>query len=82
MGGWLATSYYGQAVDVFGLFTLPALPVGENPDIGEAIFELHGTGGKAMLILIGLHILGALKHMVFDRDGNLWRMLPFGTPKA
>ncbi|QZH75650.1 MAG: cytochrome b [Erythrobacter sp.] len=82
LGGWLASSFYGQGVDVFGLFTLPALPVAESPNIGEEIFDLHGTGGEAMLILIGLHVLGAIKHMVIDKDGNLWRMLPFGTPKA
>ena len=36
----------------------------------------------ALLALIALHIAGALKHTVIDRDGTLWRMLPFGTPKA
>jgi len=82
LAGWLANSYSGQAVDMFGLFTLPALPVGENADTGEAIFELHGAGGGVMLILIVLHTLGALKHMFIDKDGNLWRMLPFGTPRG
>lgn len=82
LGGWLAESYEGHAVDVWGLFTLPALPVGENEELSHTFEELHGTGGEIMLYLIGLHVLGMLKHMVIDKDGNLWRMLPFGTPRA
>jgi cytochrome b561 len=34
-----------------------------------------------MLYLIVLHVLGALKHQFWDKDGNLYRMLPFGKPK-
>jgi cytochrome b561 len=82
LGGWLATSYYGVGVDIWGVFTVPRLPVGVNPDLGEGIFEAHAAGGTAMLVLIALHILGALKHQFFDKDGNIWRMLPWGTPKA
>jgi cytochrome b561 len=82
LGGWLATSFYGNAVDMFGLFTIPALPVVANEGAGEAIFEMHETGGTVMLALIVLHVAGALKHQLIDRDGNLYRMLPFGTPKG
>lgn len=82
LGGWFAGSSFGSSIDMWGAFTIPALPVPENPELGKSVFELHATGGKAMLILIGLHILGALKHMFIDKDGNLWRMLPFGTPRA
>lgn len=81
LGGWLATSFQGSGVGMFGLFTLPALPVIASEAAGEAIFEMHEIGGKIMLALIVLHVLGALKHHLIDRDGNLYRMLPFGTPK-
>ncbi len=82
LGGWLANSFFGQGVSVFGIFTLPALPVGQNPDAGEGIFEVHATLGTAMLVLIVLHVLGALKHHFLDKDGNLYRMLPFGSAKS
>ncbi|MCB5424803.1 cytochrome b [Altererythrobacter sp. CC-YST694] len=82
LGGWLGQSFYGLALDVFGVFTLPMLPVGKNPEMGHTIFEAHATGGTVMLALIVLHVLGALKHTFVDKDGNLFRMLPFGTPKA
>ena len=78
IGGWLANSYFGNAIDWFGMFSIPALPVGENPEVGKAIFGLHETGGKFMLILIALHVLGALKHTFLDKEGGITRMLPFG----
>ncbi|MXO74736.1 cytochrome b [Altererythrobacter aerius] len=82
LGGWIANSYIGKPIDFFGLFTIPALPTGTNPDLGGSIFDLHETGGKILLLLIVLHVAGALKHTLIDRDGTLWRMLPFGTPRG
>jgi len=82
LGGWLANSFFGQGVSVFGIFTLPALPLGQNPETGEGIFEIHATLGTVMLVLIVLHVLGALKHHFLDKDGNLYRMLPFGSAKG
>ena len=78
LGGWLASSYFGGGVDMFGLFSLPALPVGQDPEAGKAIFGLHATGGTIFLYLIALHVLGALKHTFFDKNGGIFRMLPFG----
>ena len=73
-----ANSLAGREVDMFGLFTIAPLPVGDNEDLAGNIFDLHATGGQIMLYLLALHILGALKHTFFDRDGGIFRMLPFG----
>ncbi|WP_375291533.1 cytochrome b [Qipengyuania sp.] len=78
LGGWVANSLVGRDIDFFGLFTIPPLPVGDNSELGGAIFGAHATGGTILLLLIALHILGALKHTFFDRDGGIFRMLPFG----
>jgi len=80
--GWLGSSMEGEAIDVFGAFTIPGLPVGPNRGLGHEILEVHGTLGQVMLYLIVLHVLGALKHHFVDRNGELYRMLPFGRPKA
>ncbi|MCL4673956.1 MAG: cytochrome b [Sphingomonadaceae bacterium] len=81
LAGWFAMSKYGAPIDVWGLFALPPLPVAADPEGAKAIFEQHATAGKIMLILIVVHVLGTLKHTVLDKDGNLFRMLPFGTAK-
>ena len=78
LGGWLAGSFAGKDISYFGAFTIPALPVGENFDLAKAIIGFHKTGGEAMIYLIGLHILGALKHTFIDKSGGLSRMLPWG----
>jgi cytochrome b561 len=50
--------------------------------MAEAVFEAHATVGKILVYLMFLHIAAALKHTLIDRDGNLFRMLPFGKAKA
>lgn len=80
--GWIGNSMEDGPIDVFGLFVLPALPVAHDKGLGHEILEVHGTLGSVMIYLIGLHILGALKHHFFDRNGELYRMLPFGRAKA
>lgn len=78
LAGWIANSLTGRTIDFFGLFTIPALPVGSNKVLGGAIFDLHATTGTILLLLVALHVLGVVKHLVIDRDGELFRMLPFG----
>ena len=78
LGGWLANSMAGREIDMFGVFTIPPLPIGENAEASKAIFNLHATGGSVFIYLIALHILGALKHTFFDKNGGIFRMLPFG----
>ena len=81
-GAWMAMSQYGAPISVFGLFSLPPLPVEVNPDAAKAAFTQHGQAGQFLLILLVVHILGTLKHTLLDKDGNLFRMLPFGDAKG
>lgn len=80
--GWIGNSLEDGPIDMFGLFQVPALPLGHDRHLGHEILEVHGTLGTVMIYLIGLHILGALKHHFFDKNGELYRMLPFGRPRG
>ncbi len=82
IAGWVAMSSFGEEISVFGLISLPLLPVGIDPARGEAIFEIHGAAGITLLVLTAIHALAALKHTFLDRDGTLFRMLPFGRVKG
>ncbi|MBT8427873.1 MAG: cytochrome b, partial [Erythrobacter sp.] len=75
LGGWMANSLSGREIDMFGIFVIPPLPIGENTEAAKAIFGLHATGGNVFIYLIALHILGALKHTFFDKNGGIFRML-------
>ncbi|WP_305096510.1 cytochrome b [Croceibacterium aestuarii] len=78
--GWIGTSMQDHPIDFFGWFTVPMLPTSKDPGAGHELLELHGTFGNIFIYLIGLHILGALKHHFWDKDGELWRILPWGEP--
>jgi len=77
ISGWIFTSTHGRAIDWFGLFPIPALPVGDSESLHETVEGVHKLMGSAMLYLGVLHILAALKHQFYDRDGLIGRMNPF-----
>ena len=81
VAGWIALSSFGEPISIWGLFNVPALPVPQNEALGETIFELHGASGIALLVLAALHATAALKHTFIDKDGTLFRMLPFGSAR-
>ncbi|APG62266.1 hypothetical protein LPB140_04995 [Sphingorhabdus lutea] len=76
LGGWLWMSTYPAPINMFGLFDMPVLPVVGNKALADIAHEGHEIGGKAMLILIVLHLLGALKHQFIERLPLLQRMMP------
>ena len=49
-----------------------------SPDhaIPELMFSVHGAVVWVLVFLILLHVAGAFKHLIFDRDGVFQRMLP------
>lgn len=76
--GWLGSAAANTPVNVFGLFLLPQ-PISPDRDLAEGLEETHETVGTVLMVLILLHVAGALKHHFVDRDDTLRRMLPFGV---
>jgi cytochrome b561 len=69
----------GYGLSIFG-FELVAKQVGDagfvaNELMGEIGSTIHGLGGDLILIALGLHVVGALKHHIFDKDDTLNRMI-------
>lgn len=71
--GWLMSSAHGYTVNYFGLFELPDL-VSKDKVLGEQLEDLHALLADGLMILVGLHVLAALKHQFIDKDGLLSRM--------
>ena len=63
----------GRDIMVAGL-TLPS-PFGANPDLKDIVEELHEFFVHAWIPLLILHVLGALKHAVIDKNGVLMSMI-------
>lgn len=76
LSGWVWMSAADRPIDFFGLFTLPAL-VAPAKDLADVMHERHEVLGLAMLALVVIHILAALKHQFVDRTGLIGRMNPF-----
>lgn len=72
--GWVGVSYF-PALDIFGLFKLPAL-VPPNEAMAAKVLAFHRITGVALAVLIAMHVGAALYHYVIRGDNVLARMLP------
>jgi cytochrome b561 len=71
--GWAYSSAAGFPIVLFGVLPLPDfVPV--NRELADALKPWHGYLAKALAAVVVLHVAGALKHHVVDRDGLLKRM--------
>lgn len=76
LSGWAMASTGRTVVPIFwfGLFEVPALPLPKT--LGGLFYEGHEVLGFVAIGLLVLHVGGALKHNILDRDDVLARMLP------
>lgn len=72
--GWANASARGWSVTLFGVVPLPAL-VAKGSALGRAMGDVHGTTAIVFLVVIGLHVAGALYHALVLRDRTLQRMI-------
>lgn len=72
--GWLGSSFYGHKPMLFGHSL--GLPVQPNMDYASLFMGLHNDLAVIFIALISLHVLGALKHWLIDKDDVLQKMLP------
>jgi cytochrome b561 len=71
--GWAYSSAAGFPIVLFGVLPLPDL-LAVDKAFAETIKPLHELSALAMAALVLLHVAGALKHALIDRDGLLGRM--------
>lgn len=65
----------GRPIMVFDWFALPSPFPTRIEWLHELCEEVHGAATKLFWPLIALHVAGALKHMILDRDRTVPRML-------
>ncbi len=74
LSGYLASAFSSSAVQFFGI-TLPQWGWDDKP-LRSFFGEMHGIVATALVALIALHVLAALKHLLVNRDQVFQRMLP------
>ena len=78
VSGFLFRTARGDAVDVFGLFSVPAL-LPPSEAMRKAAWFVHTNGQVAVYVVIGLHAAAALYHLIVRRDDVMARMVPGAT---
>lgn len=86
VSGFLMSSLGGHGVDLFGVELVARNPDPENPkkvlahngDLAGLAHSIHHWVGYILFTAVILHIAGALKHHLMDKDGTLSRMLGRG----
>jgi len=76
VSGVLMSWYNGHPAAFFGLFEWTPM-VEKSKNMGDFFEEIHETLVPFTFILLGLHIVGALKHHFLDQDQTLLRISPF-----
>lgn len=74
LSGYLISTADGRAVEVFGLFSIPAT-ITSIPQQEDLAGTIHLYLAMFLMSLVMLHVAGALKHHFIDRDRTLRRML-------
>jgi len=71
--GWAFSSAAGFPIVLFGVLPLPDfVPVSES--LADVLKEAHELSAFSMAALVLLHVAGAVKHQIVDRDGLMNRM--------
>lgn len=78
LAGWAYSSAAGIPIVVFGVLPLPDF-VSPDKALASVLKGAHALLAFTLAGFVVLHVLGALKHVVVDRDTLLARMLP-GRP--
>lgn len=73
LSGWAMSAAGGHPVSFFGLFQMPPI-VPKIKEIGAFAHEAHAIIAYVIIGCVALHMAGAIKHHVIDKDVTLKRM--------
>lgn len=78
VSGWVLSSAYGLPISFFGLFTLPPV-IAQNQFLGQRLITMHYWLGVMMVGFIFFHVLAALYHHFYLKDGALKKISWVGS---
>lgn len=74
ISGYVISTAKGAHIDVFGVFSVPALP-NNNAEYGEIAGDIHRLAGNTFIGFVAVHAIAALYHHFLLKDATLKRML-------
>ena len=75
--GFIASNFTKYGVTYFGLLKIGPF-FGENKTLYDLFQGFHQAAATVLVAVVVIHIAAALKHLLIDRDGVFYRMLPGG----
>lgn len=74
ISGYLISTADGRGINVFEIFTIPAIPfsIDNQEDIAGLVHEVLAW---ALIVLAGIHALAAIKHHFINKNNTLVRIL-------
>ena len=75
LAGWAYSSAAGFPIVWFGVLPLPDLLPADKA-LALAIKPVHGWLAWTLMVVVALHVAGALKHQFIEHDGLITRMWP------
>ena len=75
LSGWAWSSAAGYGAEFFGLIEIPDW-VGTDEGLADVLEDVHEWLGRAILVLVSIHVLAVIHHQVVRRDRLIRRMLP------
>lgn len=76
MVGWIMSMLSNHTPVWFGVISLPLPGIVPNEAWADIFFQSHQIIAWVLIGLIGLHVVGALKHVIIDKDKVMDSMLP------
>jgi len=71
--GLIMSIFSKYGVKWFGIKLFSGL---NDKGLREIFYEAHEITGLLLLVILAIHILGALKHKLIDKDDTMKRMMP------
>ena len=81
LSGVLMVNAYGYELRFWGIYTLPSLIEMQSVSGSHVFAEIHEILANAMIAIVAVHVLAALKHHLVDKNEVLLRMIPFSRRK-
>ena len=74
--GWAAVSVHARGEPTFFGIGVPKLPVPQDRETSEQLGNLHMFLAWSAVVLVVLHVGGAIKNSYFQKNHELTRMIP------
>lgn len=74
LSGWIMSTAANKSPYFFTLLQLPFPGISPNEHLASLMKEVHNTLAWIIIVLLVLHIAGAIKHQFIDKDNLMRRM--------